>query len=247
MKKSEIKPTSTKDYLGAVFLIILFFGGVLITWNVTRSKNSNLDKSPQTISQPTINCPNDPQSYSLFLKDKIKVLPLINNETAMFADNGRFVNLKRVISKSETKESKVACGYIKIQAGTKDIGALQSWENIFINPNGFGGHIDPTNQIGLGDGREYSEYVFPLSKINYWKTRADRVRNNLSQADWASLLNVSDKITFEIALNSQDKTGFIKEVSVAYKCWNPTTGEENDKCNLNVIDESKTESSNPIN
>lgn len=32
----------------------------------------------------------------------------------------------------------------------------------------------------------------------------------------------------------EDKTGFIDEVIIAYKCWNPKTGEENNDCELKI-------------
>lgn len=46
--------------------------------------------------------------------------------------------------------------------------------------------------------------------------------------------NVSSQLTFSIDLNSNDKTGFIDEVSIAYKCWDPNTGLENTGCQLAV-------------
>ena len=49
------------------------------------------------------------------------------------------------------------------------------------------------------------------------------------------LLNVSQSIGFEIGLNTNDKTGFIDKFSIAYKCWNPTTGEENQDCRIEVV------------
>lgn len=205
-----------------------------------------LEKDSDVLPATVVTCPPNSLSYNEFVKGVHKELYLINEETKMYASGGKFINLEKIVSKSETKESKVACGYIRIITGTEDFGPLRSWENIFINPNGFGGHIDSINQIGLGDAEKYSEYVFPLSKISYWNTRADRVKGNQSEADWASLLNVNEKITFEIALNSQDRTGFIKEVAILYKCWDPATGKETDKCSLKVDDGKTTESVSPV-
>ena len=128
-----------------------------------------------------------------------------------------------------------------VRAGTELYGSLQSWENVHINPNNFGGHINPENQIGVGDSREFSEYIFPLSEIQYWKTRADRWRGSLSTADWAALLNVTEEVVFEIAMNTEERSGFIDEISIAYKCWNPKTGEENSECELKVLDKGDIE------
>jgi len=153
----------------------------------------------------------------------------------MYAENGEFKS-KVVITKVETEKSKVACGYLFVRAGTKTYGSIQKWENLYINPNGFGGHINAENNIGIGDSDKYSEYLFTLSKMDYWKSRDDRRTNSLQTADWGVLLNVSKTIGFEIGLNTEDKTGFISKFSIAYKCWNPETGEENNDCKIEVLE-----------
>ncbi len=192
------------------------------------------------IARPAVSCPPDFLSYQKLIENPSRTIKLINQRKSMFAENGGFVNLQIVITKNETQESRVACGYLFVIAGTTTNGALQNWENIYINPNQFGGHINPEDHIGRGDSNNYSEYLFPLNKIKYWKNRAERSKGNLSIADWAALLNVSERVEFNIALNTNNKTGFIEEVSIAYKCWNPKTGEENNECSLNIEGKSDT-------
>lgn len=194
----------------------------------------------------SISCPDDFPAYNALRKNPSQVVKLISERKSMFAANGKFINSQIVIIKNETKESKVACGYLFVRVGTTKNGPLQSWENVYINPNNFGGHINPKNQFGPGDGRDYSEYLFSLNKIQYWKTRSERAKGIISEADWAALLNVSDKVSFEIALNTNDRTGFIDELSIAYKCWNPTTGEENTGCKLEKVSEVDKETTNPV-
>jgi len=195
------------------------------------------DRKP-TISPPdnrlVISCPPDFLSYQKLVENQKSIVDLIKTKTPMYAENGEF-HSKIVITKIETSKSKVACGYLSIRAGTDTNGPLQSWENLYINPNEFGGHINDDNNIGSGDSSKYSEYLFTLSKLNYWKTRNDRVNGNLLTADWGVLLNVSQTIGFEIGLNTNDKTGFIDKFSIAYKCWNPETGEENTDCSIQVV------------
>ena len=220
--------------LGLIFVV----GGA---WISSKFIDNSDTTPPPPPTNPVITCPADSQSYKSLIENNGKVAKLIGSKKSMFASNGRFINLQKVVTKNETKESKVACGYLLVRAGTVLNGALQSWENVYINPNNFGGHINPESQIGLGDGREFSEYIFPLNEIQYWKTRADRWRGSLSIADWASLLNVSEEVIFEIALNSEERTGFIDEISISYKCWDPTTGEENRGCELEVTDKGDVE------
>jgi hypothetical protein len=187
-----------------------------------------------TTTREIVTCPPDFLSYQKLITNPKNVVPLISKKTPMYAENGEF-HSKIVITKNETDKSKVACGYLFVRAGTETNGSLKSWENLYINPNEFGGHINSENQIGLGDSSSSSEYLFALDKINYWKNRNERAKGNLSTADWGVLLNVSPTIGFEIGLNTNDKTGFIDAFSIAYKCWNPKTGEENHDCSINVV------------
>jgi len=238
------------DYLKGIGFFVAAFVFIVFTvwfssWLNKETGVSDTQPTPSTI-RSIVTCPADLASYSTLLENNGKAVKLISDRKSMFASNGRFINSQIVVTKNETKESKVACGYLMVRAGTTSNGAFRSWENVYINPNNFGGHINSENQIGRGDGREFSEYVFPLNKIEYWKTRADRARGNLSNADWASLLNVSEKVYFEIAMNSNNRTSFIDEVSIAYKCWNPITGEENSDCGLTVISEEDKETAESV-
>lgn len=231
------------------FFVIAFIFIVSAVWfSSWLIKKTGLNDTQPTLpsTKTSVTCPADSLSYNTFIKNDGKTAKLIDGRKSMFASDGRFINLQKVITKNETKESKVACGYLLIRAGTELSGALQSWENVYINPNNYGGHINSENQIGMGDAREFSEYIFNLNEIQYWKTRAHRSRGSLSSADWASLLNVSEEVVFEIALNTNDRSGFIDEISIAYKCWNPTTGEENKVCELEVTDKGDVETDYPV-
>jgi len=182
-----------------------------------------------------VECAPNYLEYQKLIENPENVVNLISTTTPMYAENGEFKS-KIVITKIETEKSKVACGYLFIRAGTETNGPLQSWENLYINPNEFGGHINAENNIGPGDSSNYSEYLFSLSKMKYWKTRDDRTKGSLLTADWGVLLNVSKTISFEIGLNTNDKTGSIDRFSIAYKCWDPNTGKENQECKIEILE-----------
>lgn len=186
----------------------------------------------QTNSRQQVSCDPTNLAYTSFLTEKpnqsVSLIPYHEN---MSAKDGQFVNSTVIITKIETKDSKVACGYLYAKAGTEKNGALQSWENLYINPNNFGGHIDPKSAIWTNDGNKYSEYLFLLNQIQYRRSLNNRT---LLTADWASLLNVSPSVDFQIGLNTNDSTGFVDQLSIAYKCWDPKTGEENTGCKLTV-------------
>lgn len=228
MPNRIIKPNSISDYIGAVFVMVAFFVGVVGFWFI--SSRSNLSTPSPSNRPPLVSCPPDFLSYQTLNVDSTHVVKLISIKKSMFAANKEFINSEVVITKNETKTSKVACGYLFIRAGTSR-GALQSWEDVVVNPNGFGGHLLPSSAISINDGAEYSEYLYGLNKIQYWPTHD---RESVNNADWSALLNVSDIVPFIIALNTENQTGFIDEISIAYKCWDPSTGEESVGCSLTV-------------
>ena len=220
-------------FVGALFFVFsAVFGSALIDKGI-KSSNGEPTPTPTLMAQKyeAITCPKDVSAFEDLRKRGGQIVDLIAESTRMFAANGRFVNPQVIVTKNETKDSKVACGYLYVKVHT-DSGSLRDWENLYINPDNFGGHIDKSNQFGIGDGNNFSEYLFSLSDMKYWKTR--NTRGDIRSADWSALLNVYEKVTFEIALNSQDRSGTIDKMSIAYKCWNPSTGEENSGCKLNV-------------
>jgi len=160
-----------------------------------------------------------------------QTVSLIGARQSMFAEDGKFVNSLIVLTKSEMETSKVACGYLFVRAGTVKKGALRSWEDVVIDPNGFGGHLNPESAISVNDGEQDSSYLYSLDRVQYWPTHN---RQSLQTADWAVLLNVQSEVPFLIALNTEDKTGFIDEISIVYKCWNPKDGKENNECKLSI-------------
>lgn len=231
------------NFLKAIgfFLVALLFvlsAVFLSKWITTEDTPQGVEVAVP-VTRQIVSCPQDRLSYSVVDKS----IGLISKKTVMFASNGEFINPQIVVTKSETEDSKVACGYVFVRAGTETNGALQSWEDIYINPNTFGGHIVSQNAISVNDGENFSEYIFSLDRIPYWPTTARKV---VLSADWASLLNVSNQVKFDIALNTNDRTGFIDELKIAYKCWNPKTGEENTGCKLEILSKEDQQSTTPI-
>lgn len=192
-----------------------------------------------TQERPVVSCSSDGFLSYQEASTTGKIVTLIGERQSMYVENGEFVNSKVILAKSETAESKVACGYLFIHAGTDQ--AIQKWEDVVVNPNGFGGHLKSDSAISVNEGKEYSEYIYNLNKIEYWPNRN---RQSVNTADWASVFNVQQSIPFTIALNTENKSGFIENVSIVYKCWNPKTGEENKDCDLSV--ESKIDSKGKI-
>ncbi|MBY0293811.1 hypothetical protein K2Q08_00575 [Patescibacteria group bacterium] len=225
------RPNSVADYLGALFVMVVFFIGFVSFWYILKQPTNTSSLGQNTPARPLVSCASDFSSYNELRKKPEHVAELISEKNSLHAVNGKFPNSKVVITKNETTTSKVACGYLFVRAGTENEGALKNWENVVIVANGFGGHLISSSAISVNDGSNFSEYLYALNKIDYWDNHNHQ---NKYTADWTALLNVTNVVPFTIDLNTENETGFISNVSIAYKCWNPETGEENDGCSLKV-------------
>lgn len=232
---------ATNSNVKNFFRAIMYFGAALLFVMSAVWGSQLITKTNQPVSTPTptaqvyqaVTCPNSYSSYQSLSGDQSHVVKLLAQSVNTYAKNGH-LGVETVITKNETQESKIACGYLYIRAGTKNHGPLQSWEYIYINPDSFGGHLNKENSFGRGDSQDFSEYIYELGKIQYWESNKNLAKDSLRKADWTALLNASDRVRFNIAFNTQDTTAWIYDVSIAYKCWNPNTGQENNGCKLNV-------------
>lgn len=208
-------------------VIILAIAGVSI-WGASFLSKEKVEK------KEIVECPLDTGSYQT-AKSK-KNLILLENKSSYGVDgsfNGHDYNIS---VKRTGLQSQVACGYLfyRISVGGKPID-LQS-EGLYMalsSSKQFGGHILPeeNNSISISNVNNKTEILIPLNSIYYDGT----MRKDIKQADWASLLNVSDQISFNIALNTIRTAGRIDLVEIAYKCWNPQTGEETNDCLLEIV------------
>ncbi len=222
-------------------IIILVSTAVLIL--LTSWISSFFNKSPVAPPRPVVGCSSDYQSYSELIANPKHVVFLINSRSAMFAKDGKFINAKVVVTKNDTTSSKVKCGYLFVQAGT-DRGALSpQWEDVVVKPSDFGGHLVQDSAIWVNNGALYSQYLYPLDKIQYW---GSHLRAGVLNADWTQLLNVSDTVPFLIALNTINRSGFVDQITIVYKCYNPQSGEENTGCNLSATPPQYQQTDSPV-
>lgn len=165
------------------------------------------------------------------------------------AENGHFVpDPKKVTVYRTGSAARIACGYLHIVASIAHHPLDESGETVYISPGGFGGHIDTSNPIvpiQPGDGT--SEYLLDLTNISYSEGAkisyklAKKISYSTAQAsqathtaDWATLLNVSTSTDFRIALSTTDYRGVIRQIDIAYVCWNPDTGKLTTECKLST-------------
>lgn len=227
------------NFFKALIFVAVAIGGIIVS---TLIANHFREPVPVEIvpnsgtSAQVVLCPKDSSGYEALPKDQI--VKLINKKTRAYAANGRFVKPIIILAKRGGLGSEVACGYLYIKTGTESVGPLRDWENIYINPNPlesnpYGGHIVKDKSISSKDGDLFTEILFSLDNISY---RTNKDSKEVKSANWAALMNVSDIIEFYISLNTEDRSGFIEEISIGYRCFNPETGRETHDCRFEVIE-----------
>ncbi len=217
----------------AIYLVaglIFVVGGAYISNSLNKE-----DPKPEPVTRLIVDCPSDYASYEKITK-RLKVvedIPSFGNSDGSFV--GKIVSIKRT-----GLNSQIACGYLFYRVSAGDSPIEERYMNLYmgtVDSRGgvqFGGHIIPDKNIEIinkdVDGK--TEVLLPLDKITYDGTD----RKNIKQVNWVSLLNISDFIDFKVALNTVKKAeGKVNLVEIAYKCWNPKTGEETEDCNLELV------------
>lgn len=226
----NLKPNTWADYIGATFLIAVFFFGIVFVWNATHK-----EVPTPTTARPIVECPKDFDSYEQTRKSLIVTL-LENKESYGIPGDG-FAKEYKVKLKRSGLNSEVACGYLFYRVSVDGRAIQQTYENLVMRPSDsrqFGGHIIPNKNVEIRnvDVNNKTEILLPLANITY---NPNKGRPDTRSADWVALLNVADEMEFDIALNTTAQAGMIDEVSIAYKCWNPETGQETQDCELEVI------------
>jgi hypothetical protein len=183
------------------------------------------------IVESNVTCPADFSSYEKISQSKR--LEIISNKPSNGTDGvlkGYKVTLERT-----GLTSNIACGYLMYQVSYDGKPIEQSSMDLFMRPtySQLGGHLLPDENkrsiIKEVDGK--TQILMPLDSIIY----DGLSRNIIKEANWSSLLNVTDTMEFEIALSANNEKGNLDLVEIAYKCINKETGKETDTCSLKVV------------
>src|SRR6185369_2827642 len=133
---------------------------------VTKDKTSEVANQvvqETIIKRPT--CPNTSDDFNSLVQSG-QVVTLAENLNS-YGMNGQFVNEKVTIVKRTGSGSEVSCGYLyaEVQVGKRPL--QQDWENLYVNPSEFGGHIITTNAIVNKEENNQTNLLFDLSKMTY--------------------------------------------------------------------------------
>ncbi|MBI2065878.1 MAG: hypothetical protein HYT68_02320 [Candidatus Zambryskibacteria bacterium] len=207
---------------------------VLTAWAVNQFKKPDVIEKiiEKPVFKKSLQCAPSQDAYRSVVEQGQSILLVDSLNT--YAIAGRFVNDKNlIITRSGSDE--IACGYLYIKA-RKDSRPLETqYESVYINPQDFGGHILGAKSIEISKTSQVTEFLIPLNTISYL---SDLPYNSNSQnfrvSNWVNLLNVSNEVKFHIGLSANDSRGVLEEVRIAYRCWNPNTGEETQNCQLGV-------------
>lgn len=211
------------DLAGAILMIIIFLGGFYIYSKIAAP---GLNKTPIVLKAPTC---------SLNFSDYEKLLPdqsvnLVHNLNS-YAIKGQFYN-SRSIDLIRSGDDEIACGYLYIKAKVDGRALDDKYESIYINPQGLGGHI--LRSLGVRkDNPNETIVLLPLDAVAYLPNLPyNPDAKDYKITNWIKLLNASQSTNFAIGFSTTDAKGEIEEITLTYKCWNPTTGEETKNCRV---------------
>jgi len=216
--------TITIFIVGAI--IIVFTG-----WLVNNFQEPKIIEKEKTIEKilSIPECSLGFDSYKSLIDNNQSLLVL--KDVYSYALGGRFIKSHSV---TVNRTGEIACGFLYIRAKTS-IGALdESYDSVYVNPHDFGGHLIRSRSIPIpNQDSDITEILLPLDSIPYLSSLPYNPNvEDYSIADWVKLLNVTNKVKFNIALSVEDRGGIIEEMRIAYKCWNPETGKETHDCQL---------------
>lgn len=218
------------DFIKAILFVVVAVFGIIASTLISNQFKKPVEISPTSIIK-FVTCPKDFEGYKNIPQKQI--VKLIDKRVPTFAADGKFINPTIVVTKKGGSGSEVACGYLHIKAGTNSNGLLQDWENVYINPYPYGGHITTDKSISVKEDDNLTEMLFSLNDISY---RVNKESKEIKTANWTALMNVSNVIEFNISLNTENKTGFIDGISIAYRCFNPETGKETNDCKFEITE-----------
>ncbi len=206
--------------LGVVFGVSIALG---------RFKDQPAQIVPSELVKSIISCPTDFDSY---IKTE-KKLSLIQGRPSN-GTNGSIKGYKVTIERTGLT-SDIACGYLFYSVNFNNKPIEQEYMALFMRPTSsqFGGHILPDEKKGaiINVFTDGTQILMPLDIITY----DGLSRNPIKEANWVSLLNVSQQMEFEVGLSADTQNGMIDDLQIAYKCINKETGRETNDCSLKVV------------
>lgn len=239
---SPDKKNPILQVIGFLTVVVLIVGGASVASRIVTTNKGDIQKIAEekvkeiikekriVVQQPA--CENTVDEFQS-LKQKGQSLQLTTGQLT-HGENGRFVGLKSV-TVSITGKDEISCGYIYVKASKGGKSLEDKYDSVYIDPQDFGGHLLRTKGILNTNAQNFTEFLLPLSAVSFLPNLPyDPNAQNFRIANWATMLNVNSHVYFDIALSTVSKGGLIEDVTIAYKCWDPQTGDESNDCQLSI-------------
>ena len=233
MNKEDIKPI-------AQFSIILLIGSGIVlgtSFVVNLIKKPEIEITKEVVEiEKIIKAPECKTSFDGYKEiiDNGQFVILLENRN-MYALDGEFIN-DTIVEVNRSGDDIISCGYLYLEASTNGHELDKICDSVYINPNGFGGHILRSKSFKMiNEGIEKTIILIPLSSVSYLQNVPYNPNaQDYKIANWVNLLNTGNRISFNIGLSSLNQNSYINKIVIAYKCWNPDTGEETQNCQLGL-------------
>ncbi len=215
-------------------LIIFVIGAVVILTTAFFVKKF---KEPEVVekiveTKVKITAPECQRNFTEFTKlvNSGQYFKVLENARSQ-AQNGFFTQ-GSVHETAVHRVGEIACGYLYVEASAGGKPLDDKYDSIFVEAQNYGGHLVRTRSIETEGNQGTTKVLFELNSIPYLpNVPYNPNAKDFRISNWVKLFGVNSSVDFRIALSTQS-AGFIKEVGVAYKCWNPDTGDETFDCQL---------------
>lgn len=229
MFKDLIRPNSVGDFLGALLLMALFFAGIVVFWNTAiNPKEGSQEPGIKEVVKKPPECLGGFEEYQVLLKNG-QSLRLADNVVS-YASGGEFIGGDDITVR---RNGEIACGYLYVRVSKSKTPLNEEFDSIYIAPQGLGGHLLRSRSLSVPEVAHATAVLFPLSSVPYLPNAPYKPdAQSFAITDWVKLFNAAHQIDVQMALSIDNQAGLLEEVRIAYKCWDPNTGNETKGCQL---------------
>ena len=234
-RKALVRDLLIVALVGGVFVVILSLAIKAIFFQTSEPEIQKVVEKVIEEKKVILRAPKCEQSFEEYQKlvESKQTVKLVQNLNT-YAAAGKLVNTKNIIvARSGTGE--IACGYLYVKSHLTSGMLDERFDSTYINPQDFGGHLLRPRGLKISEEKKFTHFLFPLETIYYLPTVPYNPQSqNFKIADWTKLLNVTNEVKFILGLSVLDPSAILDEVTIAYRCWDPQTGEETTGCQLGV-------------
>lgn len=197
--------------LNVVFLFALLFLSIWLGYGLFRS--ANLKQSEHANSYVKAQQSQYPDYDNFNTSKQLEVVE--NFKTIGNVANGK--SLKKYFLLNEKNSIESAYIYIEASVNGKPLGF---YDDLYLKINNTGGHlIKDSNLLQAPPRQNVSVYLFPLSSISYKPNRDSKLHKFVTNYDFLTNINESQKLDIVAHINSKKKDKVLIKVTIGYSCF----------------------------